>query len=189
MAFVIGITGGIGAGKSVVSRSLRCRGLAVYDCDSEARRIMEGSESLKREIACRFGDGCIGPDGSLCRPAIAGVVFADDAHRLWLNSRVHALVRDDISRRVAEAGDGVFFVESAIMKSSGLDRMCDAIWLVEAPLELRVRRACRRDGSARGAVMARIRSQSAEFDGLDCPRVETIFNDGRSPLLAQIDGL
>lgn len=186
---VIGITGGIGAGKSVVSRVLRCKGFTVYDCDSEARRLMEESDELKRDIACRLGGECLTPDGRLHRQAIASRIFGDDGHRRWLNSRVHAMVREDIAARAASHSDGTLFVESAIMRTSGLDLMCDAIWLVDAPTDLRLERACRRDGSDREAVLARMKSQASEFEDFACSSVATIENDGVTPLLPCIEEL
>lgn len=186
---LIGITGGIGAGKSVVSRILRLQGHEVYDCDSEAKRLMDASGELKSAIACRFGSECVGADGSLDRKAIAGYVFGNDTHREWLNGLVHGLVREDIARRLAGPDAGICFVESAIMHTSHLDEMCDEVWLVDAPEEMRLDRASRRDGADRQAVMARMRSQRDEFANIRCGRVVRIDNDGTVSLLAQIERL
>lgn len=183
---VIGLTGGIGAGKSYVSRILRCRGFEVYDCDSEARRIMESSVSLKREIAEKLGSHCLDESGSVNRANVAEAVFADKMLLQWLNGLVHALVRDDIQERIGRlSSGGILIVESAILYSSGLAEICDAIWLVDAPLALRVERASGRDGTESDRIMARVRAQQLEFDG--CKPDALIVNDGSRPLLAQID--
>lgn len=190
---VIGITGGIGAGKSVVSRILRCKGHTVYDCDSEAKALMDASEILKREISRRLGVQCILEDGSLNRREIAACVFSDSSHREWLNGKVHSMVRIDIERRIAqefaESGEGsIFFVESAIMKTGGLDALCDAIWVVDAPEDLRLQRACSRDGADAEHVMNRINTQRDELTGFSCP-IEQIENDGADSILLQINKL
>lgn len=189
MAHITGITGGIGAGKSMVSRILRCMGFEVYDCDSEARRIMESSDTLKREIADCLGAECLSKEGALCRPAIARIIFADDSRRTWLNSRVHNLVREDIVRRSEACGEIPFFVESAIMRTSRLDVICDTLWIVNAPMHIRLGRACRRDGCAQQEIYARMESQASEYENLACPRIEVIVNDDDVPVLPQISRL
>lgn len=183
---VIGLTGGIGAGKSYVSRILRCRGFEVYDCDSEARRIMDSSVSLKREIAEKIGSHCLDWNGSVIRPNVAKAVFADKKLLQWLNGQVHALVRDDIQKRIGRISSrGIMFVESAILYSSGLAGICDAVWLVDAPLALRVERAISRDGVERDHILARVHAQQRELD--NCNAFVTILNDGSHSLIAQID--
>lgn len=185
---VIGITGGIGAGKSVVSRVLRCRGYEVYDCDAEAKALMDASDEIKMAIADRFGEECLGADGSLNRRRIAGVVFADAAHRGWLNALVHAKVHEDLERRIANSGSNPFFVESAIMHTSHLDLKCDQVWIVEAPEAVRLARTVTRDGADELSVRRRMAAQTRELDEIEAP-TSTIDNDGRMALLPQIDKL
>ncbi len=185
---MIGLTGGIGAGKSIVARMLRGQGYEVYDCDSEAKRIMDAADDLKEAIGCRFGSQCLNDDGSLNRRNIAECVFADDDHRLWLNAQVHGLVREDVAKRAGAAGNGILFVESAILRSSGLDRMCEEVWIVDAPESVRIDRAVSRDKSDSGRVKVRIEAQRQELDDFDVP-VKIICNDGRTPLLPQIEKL
>lgn len=186
---VIGLTGGIGAGKSVVSRILRCKGYEVYDCDLEARIIMDGADDLRSDILSRFGAECIHEDGSLNRKEIARYVFSDDSHRLWLNRRVHGLVRDDVRRRIACAKSEIIFIESAILNSSGLTDICDGVWLVTAPEEVRIQRVALRDSAEEEMIRARMKSQLNEFSDFGSRPAHTIANDGISPLLPQIETL
>lgn len=188
MARIIGITGGIGSGKSVVSRLLRCRGYVVYDCDFRAKVLMEASDELKRVMCERFGEETLACDGSLNRSFVAKCVFGDDAHRLWLNERVHGLVRHDLARAADECGCDLMFVESAIMKTSRLDEMCSEIWLVQSPLELRVERVMERDLCGADHILRRIESQKQEFGQLAAP-VREIVNDNLQPLSVRIDKL
>lgn len=188
------IAGGIGSGKSVVCRILRALGHDVYDSDAEARRIMDNSPAIMEAIAsdiCREAicreNGC----DTIHRPTLAKAVFSDKEKLNRLNALVHGEVKADIMRRrdmLAEEGrcDRPLFVETAIPHSSGLDRMADEIWLVEAPEELRIERAMRRDNASRAAIEARIRTQTATESHLCNPSVHSIINTPDSPLLPQI---
>lgn len=186
-----GICGGIGSGKSVVSRVLRLRGEHVYDCDIEAKRIMDSSAEVLKALNERFGDAVCPPGGPICRQALSRHVFGDDGHRLWLNSLVHRLVRDDVAAwhsRLEAAGSGRCFVESAILASSGLAAMCSEVWLVTAPEEERVRRVAARDGFDEQHIINRIRSQREEerlLAGSGC-RLRIIDNSDAAALLPQI---
>ena len=185
---LIGITGGIGAGKSVVSRILRLKGYPVYDCDSRAKWLMENSPAIYEPLIERYGSEVMTSCG-LNRTMLAEKVFSIEEERLWLNALVHGAVRDDLWIWCDRLGRGIDFVESAIMVSSGLDKMCDRIWLVEAPLELRKQRAMNRGGVTEENLEMRIRSQRFEFDRLPADKVERIENDDSSSLLMQIDEL
>lgn len=194
---VIGITGGIGAGKSVVSRILRCKGFEVYDCDMEARALMEASELLKQDISAELGEECILEDGSIDRKAVARYVFSDDQKRIWLNSRVHALVRDHLASAIQQFSEkagcagskNLFFVESAILNTGGLTPFCNAVWLVEASVDMRVNRVMARDNAHVADVEARINSQNEEFSDFGKLPVVAINNDGSQSLLNQIEYL
>lgn len=186
---LIGITGGIGTGKSVVSRILRLKGFPVYDCDSRARMLMEESVEIIASLKCRYGSECILPEGKLNRSLIASKVFAVEEERLWLNSLVHTEVRRDLECWKKCSRSEISFVESAIMVSSHLDRMCDEIWLVQAPDDLRIERALGRGGISRDNLMLRIESQRFEFDLLPKDKIRSINNDGSESLLSQITEL
>lgn len=188
---VIGITGGIGAGKSVVSRILRLKGYPVYDCDSEARSLMESSEEILAALQGRFGEECILECGGLNRGYIASRVFNDAEELTWLNALVHGAVREDVRDWVevhASAGKEILFVESAILYTSGLDKMCERIWLVTAPEEMRLERAMQRGGASEEDLRRRIESQRMEFDALPAGKVSEIENSCAS-LLGRVEGL
>ncbi|MDE5812962.1 MAG: dephospho-CoA kinase [Muribaculaceae bacterium] len=188
---MIGICGGIGSGKSVVSRILRLRGEPVYDCDLEAKRIMDTSKEVLEALHERFGSDVCPSGGPICRPELARRVFGNDEERLWLNGLVHRLVHEDVTRwhadRMAE-GFPRCFVESAILASSGIATMCAEVWLVTAPEDVRIARTLARDSISEEAVRSRIRSQIAEEKLLAQSHVpvRTIDNSGGSPLLPQI---
>ncbi len=188
MGVLTGITGGIGAGKSVVSRIFRLMGYPVYDCDSRARILMEESELILDSLQERFGEVCITEGRKLNRSEIARRVFSSDEDRQWLNSLVHAEVRRDLLHWAEREGydNPVVFVESAIMVSSGLAEMCCKILLVEATEETRIQRALCRGGIDKENLLLRIESQRKEFDSLPEKKLIRINNNGDSSLLIQI---
>lgn len=188
---MIGICGGIGSGKSVVSRILRLRGMPVYDCDLEAKRIMDSSEEVLDALYERYGDAVSPKGGPICRPELARRVFGSEEERIWLNGLVHGLVREDVARRhavCADEGKQRFYVESAILASSGLAAMCDEVWLVTAPEDIRVVRTIARDSLPEDAIRSRIRSQRDEERLLNASGipVRIIDNSGLHPLLPQL---
>ncbi|MDE6338183.1 MAG: dephospho-CoA kinase [Muribaculaceae bacterium] len=184
---LIGITGGIGAGKSVVSRILRLKGYPVYDCDLRARELMDNSSEIKSALCDRLGAAALKPDGSIDRSFIASKVFASDDDRLWLNRLVHGAVREDLGLWTDRQEGDLCFVESAIMVSSGLDKMCDTIWLVDAPVEIRMRRAVARGGATAENIALRIEAQKGEFELLPEGKTVKILNADNGSLLRQID--
>lgn len=185
--FTIGITGGIGAGKSVVSRILRHRGFPVYDCDTEAKRLMRDDPEVRRQLISALGSEIYSPEGELDNRRIASIIFSDEEKRGEVNHIVHRAVRDDFKRWRISSAKRIVFVESAILASSGLADMCDEIWLVDAPDEVRIERACRRNNASRDDVRKRVEVQKMEFSSLPDNKLIIINNDGNSPLLSQIE--
>lgn len=185
---LIGITGGIGAGKSVVSRILRLKGYAVYDCDSEAKRLMDTSRNIIDSICNRLGEDCLLPDGSLNRSEIAKRVFANEDDLRWLNSMVHSEVKKDLLKW-AEGISGLKFVESAILHSSGLDELCEKIWIVDAPEDIRLHRALKRGGITKENLLSRMNAQRDELNSINSEKCEKILNFADHSLLQQIDDM
>lgn len=189
---IIGITGGIGTGKSVVSRILRLRGEHVYDCDSEAKRLMDNSVRILSALNDRYGDEVCPREGPICRKALADRIFRNDDERLWLNTLVHGEVLVDVAAWhdsiVINGDSGRCFVESAILASSGLIRLCDEAWLISAPEDIRIARIRSRDSLDDEAIRSRILSQSDEeklilASGLP---VRVIQNSPLVPLLTSL---
>lgn len=200
---LIGICGGIGSGKSVVSRILRSFGYEVYDCDLEARRLMESSAEIKQrirdEISAEVTDGVAAPD----RKLLSQIVLADEGIRLLLNRIVHGAVREDLLSRFhsmeegkldkvekedKEEKRGVLFVEAAVMAESGLAEMCDSIWLVEADCEERIHRVMQRDGCSREHAEGWMRKQIAEERLIECyeGKIRRIRNTDSESMLEQV---
>ena len=155
----VAITGGIGSGKSVVSRLLRVEGYPVYDCDSQAKRIMDNDAEIQRQLQNAFGEDVV-VDGVIHRQKLASVVFGNSENLRKLNAIVHPAVIADIKKwSVAEQKDLVF-VETAILRESGMETLVDEVWVVDAPKDIRVARVMVRNNMPEEDVRKRIDSQN-----------------------------
>lgn len=172
---IIGITGGIGTGKSVISSELRRMGYAVYDSDTQAKRLIVEDPALRLRIQQLFGPEAY-RDGVYQTQWVAQRVFADPQLLAQLNAIVHPAVRQDIRRWADSLLDEVVFVECAILYIAGLDALCDRVVAITAPQQVRLQRVIARDHSTPERVLARMRSQDAERDLLRADWV--VNNDG-----------
>lgn len=187
---VVGICGGIGSGKSVVSRLLRLGGYPVYDCDSEARRLMAESPVIKRRIRDEISAEVTDGESLPRRDLLARIVFSDDAMRKRLNAIVHGAVRKDFLD-FARRHQGAVFVEAAILAESGLADICRMIWRVESDPEQRLKRVIRRDGCSESQTRARMEAQRHEETLLRryADKTSVLTNDAAHSLMRQIDTL
>ena len=185
MAIKIGITGGIGSGKSVVSRLLRLAGVPVYDTDTECKALMQTDAVIRRQLTALVGEE-VYQCGTLNKPLLAAYLFGNTIHAGQVNSIVHPRVRDDFRRWAeARAGRSVVGMESAILLEAGFRCGVDVVVMVYAPEELRIRRAMSRDNSSRELVEKRVRSQMG--DELKRKQADfIILNDGETPLIPQV---
>lgn len=164
--YKVGITGGIGSGKSTVCRMLAERGVALYDADSRAKELMSTSESLRNALIENFGAETFTAEG-LNRAYLASRVFNDAEQLRLLNSLVHpAVIADFEAWAEAQAGQYVVF-ESAILFEAGLEDRVDVVVAVMAPESLRVERVMARDGHSKEQVMARIKNQMSDDERSD----------------------
>jgi dephospho-CoA kinase len=183
--YKIAIVGGIGSGKSVVSRLLRLLGILVYECDAEAKRLMNVNESLRLALMNAVGREAYGSDGRLDRRYLANYMFGHADRVALVNSIVHPVVRDDFREWAQRMGDSVVAVETAILFESGLDADVDAILLVYAPEKLRVERAMRRDDADEASVRRRMENQRKDEELMSLSTY-TIYNDDTESVIAQV---
>ncbi len=185
----IGITGGIGSGKSTIAKQLRAMGYAVYDTDSEAKRLIVEDTQVRQQIEQLFGSE-VYKDGVYQTALVAQRVFGDHSLLAQLNAIVHPAVRADIERRVSghasresrvENQKNLFFIECAILYQAGFDSLCDKVVAVTAPEDVRLQRVIARDHSSSDKVLARMRAQQAEEI---LQRADIIINnDGQTSIL------
>lgn len=181
----IGITGGIGAGKSVISRILRINGFEVYDCDSEAKKLMEQDNEVKEELIKKFGDNIYDESGKLNRKFLADIIFNDKSARDKVNSIVHKAVYKDIQNK-RKKENRPFFIESAILGSSGLIDLCDFTLNIMASEESRLNRVISRDNLCDKDIKQRMDSQNRELDFIPPEKRIDILNDSNHPILKKI---
>lgn len=164
---LIGLTGGIGTGKSTVSEYLAERGYPIIDADKIAREIVEVGQPALKEIEKKFGKDIINHDGSLNRKALATIVFSDNSKRKVLEDITMPQICKIISERVdllKKQAVKIAFLDAPLLFEAGLDSIVDFIFCVDADLETRINRVCERDGSTRDDVVARIHSQMSNDD-------------------------
>jgi len=158
----IGLTGGIGAGKSTVARRLAELGATVVDSDKIAREVVEPGTDGLREIVAAFGPEVLAADGSLNRPALAAKVFGDEENRIRLNSIVHPRVRDRAVELTGKApADGIVVQDIPLLVENGMAPAFHLVVVVDADVELRVRRLTTSRGMDEKDVRARIGAQAS----------------------------
>lgn len=179
----LGVTGGIGCGKSFVCRLLeRDFGVPVYDCDSRARGLMLSSPVIRQGLTRLLGEGVYLSDGALNKPLLADFLFASREGAQAVNGIVHPVVKADFLRWADEkAHCPLVLMESAILFESGFRDVVDAVLLVEAPLGVRLARVQERDGLTEAQVRARMRSQMPDEERRRLADF-TLCNDGTADL-------
>jgi len=186
---MVGLTGGVGAGKSAVSALLAGHGAIVIDADAIAREVVAPGTEGYDAVVARFGPGVVAPDGSLDRSAIAAIVFADEAARKDLNAIVHPLV----GRRSAEVmsavpKDAIVVYDVPLLVEGGLSEGFDCVVVVEADTQIRLARLADRGLPERDA-RARMAAQASDEQRRAVAH-EVISNNGsRETLAGQVTAL
>lgn len=188
MATKIGITGGIGSGKSVVSHLLDVMGVPMYISDIETKKLMQSDEEIRRSLIALLGEE-VYVGGSLNKPMLAAYLFASDQHAREINAIVHPRVKADFRRWVQEHDrHPLVGIESAILIEAGFAAEVDKVVMVYAPREVRVARAIERDSSSREQIEQRIRSQMDDEVKREYADF-VIVNDGERALIPQVQEL
>jgi dephospho-CoA kinase len=155
---IIGLTGGIGSGKTTVAKLFLERGVPVYFADDEAKKLMQSSEALKSKIRATFGDKSY-LNNTLNRSYLAALVFTDKRNLERLNKLVHPAVKEHFSKWRAQQNSEYVIYENAILFESNSDKECDYIITVIADYETRIKRVMKRDNISRQDVINRIDNQ------------------------------
>ena len=189
----VGLTGGIGSGKSEVSRRLATRGAVVIDADVLSREVLAAGGDGFDEVVAAFGRDVVGDDGEIDRPALANAVFADDSARRRLESIVHPRVRARAAELESEAADAdpgaVVVHDIALLVETGQAADFDEVVVVDAPDDLRVQRLVRSRGMNPDQARARMQAQASRSARLDAAN-EVVDNSGDLTALdVQVDAL
>jgi len=181
---VLGITGGIGSGKSVVSQCLDIMGIPVYNCDNEAKRLNNTHPTIRKEL-CELVGKDLYPDGILDKASLAAYLFASPKHAAQVNAIVHTTVMNDFQQWKSRQDTPWVGIESAILYESNFAHLADKVIAVYAPEQLRIARARRRDNAPAEAIRQRIARQMKDEE--KCKLADfTLYNDDNHPLLPQI---
>jgi dephospho-CoA kinase len=183
----IGVTGGIGVGKSIVCRMFGVLGIPVYDADTRAKWVMQYDQALKRELQEAFGEETYTPQGQLNRTYLASVVFNNQERLNRLNALVHPHVGTDFERwATANASAPYLIKEAALMFESESWRQLDEIIVVSAPLDVRLKRLLKRDTHRTEAdIRAIIAKQLSEEDKIARAQ-HVIYNDEQQLIIPQV---
>lgn len=182
----IGITGGIGSGKSVVATLLRLYGIPVYIADEESKRLTNSSPVIRRALVDLVGEAVYDADGKLDKPRLANFIFGQPEHLARVNAIIHPEVNRDFLDWSERQEKAFCAIESAILFESGFDRIVDVKLMVLAPLEIRLERAIARDHASREALERRIKSQMADEEKASRSDF-VIHNDSRQALIPQVE--
>jgi dephospho-CoA kinase len=183
--FKLGLTGGIGSGKSLVSQIFERLGVPVYYADAAARHLMNTDSALVKGIRQMFGNRAYGKEG-LNRKFLADSVFGDHNRLSELNQLVHPAVRRDFLQWVDKQEEAAYVIEeAAILFESGASAGMDLTVLVYAPEDLRIRRVMERDGIKREAVLKRMEHQMSEDEKREMAD-HVLVNDGSRMILPQV---
>ncbi len=185
---LVGLTGGIGSGKSTVSALLRERGAVIVDADAITRELQQPGAPLLAALAERFGESIIGPDGELDRAGVAAIVFSDAEALKSLNAIVHPAVGAEIARRVAAevATEHVVILDVPLLAENPRDNLQGTI-VVDAPVEVQVERLVHGRGFGEADARARIANQASREDRLRRADVVVDNSGDRAALGPQID--
>lgn len=180
----IGITGGIGSGKSVVASLLELTGTPIYIADTESKQLTDTSPIIRQKLIALFGSNLYTPMG-LDRQKLATYIFNNPENLKQVNAIIHPEVNRHFSKWTSRQKTACCAIESAILFESGFNHIVDITLMVYAPTEVRIQRALERDTASREEIVRRINNQMPDEDKKEqCDYV--IINDGRRAIIPQV---
>jgi len=181
----IGITGGIGSGKTYVCKIISSLGYPIYDCDTRAKELMSSNKALISSIKQLIGTDSYNNDGSINKEVIAGFLFANKANADKMNQLVHPAVKNDFLQWASEQQSEIVFMESAILFESNFNDVVDHTVAIYAPAEIRLKRTIQRDNTTKEKIESRMRQQLTEQETSSLSDFQ-IINDGKANVHEQV---
>ena len=184
----LGITGGIGSGKSVVSKLLRIMDVPVYDSDTESKRLTVQDATIRQKLIDWVGPSVYLADGSLNKPYFASCVFSSSENASKANAIIHPVVKRDFlewAERQKQAGHQLCAIESAILYEAKFEDVVEAVVMVSASLDTRIQRTMQRDGASYEVVMERIKRQMDDAEKIQKADF-VVYNEEDRPLIPQL---
>ncbi|OLF52021.1 dephospho-CoA kinase [Pseudomonas chlororaphis] len=164
--WILGLTGGIGSGKSAAAQHFIDLGIQVVDADHAARWVVEPGRPALARIAEHFGDSVLQPDGQLDRAALRTLIFEVPQQRLWLEALLHPLIADEIAAHLARAESPYAILVSPLLIESGQHTMTERILVIDVPQHVQIERTLQRDGISEQQVQAILKAQATREDRL-----------------------
>jgi dephospho-CoA kinase len=182
VTLVVGVTGGIGSGKSAVTDHLASLGVTIVDADLAARVVVEPGRPALDAIADRFGEGILQADGTLDRAALRGIVFAEPEQRAWLEQLTHPLIGEEIQQQLARSTSPYTVLSSPLLLETNQRDLCDLVVVVDVPESVQLSRTMARDNNDEVQVRRIMSAQSSRAERLAAAD-EVISNDASLEVL------
>lgn len=163
-SWVLGLTGGIGSGKSAISAMFEGLGIQVVDADIVAREVVEPGSVGLAKITAHFGDEILTTDGSLDRAKLRAIIFANESQKQWLNNLLHPLIRESMLAQLQQATSQYVILVAPLLFENGLDQFCDHTLLIDVPVEVQITRTTARDNISVELAKQIIASQMPRAD-------------------------
>ncbi|MEO2281705.1 dephospho-CoA kinase [Pseudoalteromonas pernae] len=157
--WVLGLTGGIGSGKSTASKRFGELGIDIVDADKVARQVVEPGTQGLTKIAARYGDDILTPEKELDRAKLREIIFSNNEEKAWLNALLHPMIRTEMFAQLNQAQSDYVILEAPLLFENNLDKYCSRTLLIDLPVELQIARASARDGAKRSQIRTIIESQ------------------------------
>lgn len=180
--YTVGLTGGIGSGKSTVARKFAALGVKIIDADVAAREVVRAPSAALEAIHARYGSKILTADGALDRPLLRKLVFADSAERAWLEGLLHPLIDERIRQEIAACETPYCILVSPLLLETSQRRLVDRVLVVDVSRETQLQRSLLRDQSDRATIEAIIDAQADRKQRLRAAD-DVIDNEGEESAL------
>lgn len=180
---ILGLTGGIGTGKSTVAAEFKNLGICIVNADEGSRAVVEPGKPALSKIASQFGDQIILSDGSLDRAALREIIFNNASNKQWLEELLHPIIRDWIVERLNDADSPYVILESPLLLETDQHELVDTTLLIDLPIELQLERAGTRDANNANQIQRIIDSQMSRKQKIS--KADWIFdNSGEKAMIS-----
>ena len=182
--FTIGLTGGIGTGKSTVAAEFKNLSIAIVNADEGSRAVVEPGKPALLKIADQFGDQILLSDGSLDRATLREIIFNDVIKKQWLEELLHPIIRNWIMKRLNDSDSPYMILESPLLLETDQHKLVDAVLLIDVPVELQLERAGARDANNSDQIQRIINSQMSREQKIK--KADWIFDNSDDKALISV---
>ncbi|KAF7772032.1 dephospho-CoA kinase [Pseudoalteromonas citrea] len=176
--WILGLTGGIGAGKTAVSNALADKGICIVDADVIAREVVAPNSDGLQAIIDKFGRDMLQSDGMLNRAALRELIFSNEAHKSWLNNLLHPMIRETILSQLSSANSSYVVLSAPLLFENQLDALCNHTLLVDVSEEIQIHRTTQRDKVSSAHIKQIITAQMPRQE--KCNKADSILDNSGS---------